>query len=230
MCGRFNLIISAKELAELFREMVAPEPELFPRYNIAPTQPVLGLRAQAGQYEWSFFRWGLVPSWSKDLKIGARLINARAETVREKPSFRAAFKRRRCLIPISGFYEWKREGKTRIPFHIHRSDEKPFAVAGLWETWDQGDGPIESCTILTTAANQFMAPIHDRMPVMLEPSLFPIWLDDAIPPEELEPMILPIEWNSFTMSAVSQFVNNARHEGPECLAPPPSEQGENLLW
>lgn len=167
MCGRFTLRVPAAELVEIFR--LLRRPDVQPRYNIAPTQPVAVVRRIDRGRELSMLRWGLVPSWAKDPKIGARMINARAETVATKPAFRTALRRRRCLVPADGFYEWaKSAGGTKQPHYITRRDGRPFAFAGLWESWDGPDGSsIESCTIVTTEANDLVGRIHDRMPVIL---------------------------------------------------------------
>ena len=206
MCGRYNLRTSAQVLAEMFHAKA--DLEVHPRYNIAPTQSSLVCRLDdAGQREIVPMRWGLVPSWAKDIKIGYKLINARAETVSEKPSFRAAYKRRRCLVIASGFYEWKREGKSKQPFHIHREDDQPFAFAGLWEYWDQG--AIESFTIITTAANSLMVPIHHRMPVLLQPDQYGVWLDQDIAPQALEPLLEPYDWKHMQLDPAN---SNVGHE------------------
>jgi len=218
MCGRFNLRATPAQLQEFFD--LFREPEVTSRYNIAPTQTTLVCRLNDnGERELVPLRWGVIPSWSKDIKIGASLINARGETVSEKPSFRSAFKKRRCLIPASGFYEWLREGKNKQPFHIHHKDDSPFAMAGLWETWNHGEHPIESFSIITTSANQLMRSIHDRMPVILEPELFAEWLDPKAEPEFLKSIVQPYEWNGFETLPVSAVVNNARNETPECVVP-----------
>lgn len=218
MCGRFNLRTEAKQLSKLFQAVICQE--LHPRFNIAPTQSTFVCRLNSsGMRELVLARWGLIPSWSKDLKIGASLINARAETVSEKPSYRTAFKRRRCLVPASGFYEWIREGKSKRPFHIHHVDDTPFAMAGIWESWHHGEQLIESFSIVTTEANKLMAPIHDRMPVILDSDLFGEWLDPNAEPEFLESVIQPHEWTGFEVVPVSTVVNNARNETPNCLLP-----------
>lgn len=218
MCGRFNLRATSAELQiffDLFRE-----PDVTPRYNIAPTQstPVCRLDEE-GERELVPLRWGLIPSWSKDMKIGASLINARAETVSEKPSFRTPFKNRRCLVPASGFYEWLREGKLKQPYHIHQVDDSVFAMAGIWERWSRGEQPIESFSILTTSANQLMRTVHDRMPVIIAPELFSEWLAPDAEPEFLTSVIQPYEWTRFETVSVSTVVNNARNETPECIQP-----------
>jgi putative SOS response-associated peptidase YedK len=225
MCGRFTLHTSPSQLAELFD---LPEtPLLVPRYNIAPTQPVgiVRLNSQMGQREWALVHWGLVPSWSKDPSIGARLVNARAETVDEKPSFRAAFRRRRCLVPADGFYEWQRTGGQKQPYHIQIGDGQPFAFAGLWEYWEGADGSgLESCTILTTGANELMAPIHDRMPVVVAPEDYADWLgpgteQDKRELSQLRHLLRPYPAELMRAVPVSPFVNNARNEGEACIAP-----------
>ena len=182
MCGRFTLFEPDKVLAKEFG--VSDFPPRSPRYNIAPSQPIAAVRAvPAGSgRELALLRWGLIPSWSKDPAIGNRLINARAETAKEKPSFRNAFRRHRCLIPASGFYEWLRWERGKQPYFVRMRDGHPFAFAGLWDRWESPDkGVIETCTILTTAANDVLAPIHDRMPVILPPREYDRWLDPSTP-------------------------------------------------
>ena len=180
MCGRFVLNATPEQLKALLNLPEAPYIE--PRYNIAPSQPVALMRLDPETKEPSFVHalWGLIPSWSKDPTIGARMINARSETVAEKPSFRAAFKRRRCLVPASGFYEWQKLGAARQPYFIHMADKLPFAIAGLWEQWLSPDGTeLQTCTLLTTSANELMEPLHDRMPVILDPADFEMWLGNG---------------------------------------------------
>jgi putative SOS response-associated peptidase YedK len=224
MCGRFTLYASPEQLAELFD---LPElPILAPRFNIAPTQPVgiVRIDPRTRQRAWVLTLWGLIPSWSKDPSIGARMINARAETVPEKPSFRAAFKRRRCLVPASGFYEWKQAGKVKQPYFIYPQDGGLFALAGLWETWVGPDGSeVDSCTILTTDPNDLMATIHNRMPVILSPEDWREWLgvggDD--PPAKLSKLLhlfRPFPADRMRSHQVSSYVSNARNEGEACIA------------
>lgn len=218
MCGRFNLRATPAELQQFFD--MFREPDVTPRYNIAPTQTTLVCRLdEQGERELVPLRWGLIPSWSKDLRIGASLINARSETITEKPSFRTAFRKRRCLVPASGFYEWIREGKQKHPYHIHRQDDGLFAMAGVWETWRGAESPIESFSIITTSANALMRPLHDRMPVILPPELFEDWLATDAEPEFLTTLLQPYEWPEFETVPVSDVVNNARNETPECLQP-----------
>jgi putative SOS response-associated peptidase YedK len=196
-------------------------PDLFtPRYNIAPSQNVPIVR-QVTAREMVMVRWGLVPSWTDDLKIGYKLINARGETVATTPGYRSAFRHRRCLIPADGFYEWKKVGKTKQPFHIHLTDNSPFAFAGLWEYWESAEGEsVESCTIVTTTANELIKPLHDRMPVILDPENYDRWLDSQFhDPEALQALLVPYSDEAMTAVSVSSFVGNARHEGPQCLEP-----------
>lgn len=214
MCGRFTSLLSWPEIVALFGPGAAAEmaPDWKPRYNAAPTQmlPVIRLNA-AGRREIVLLRWGFVPSWSKDPAMGAKLINARAETVAEKPAFRAAFKARRCLVPADGFYEWRRVGSRKQPYRITFADGAPFAFAGLWERWTKGPEPLETFTIITTTANSLVAPIHDRMPVIIDPADYDAWLearDTAIPMALLEPY--PAE--RMTAYPVGTRVNSPRND------------------
>ena len=190
------------------------------RYNIAPTQPVAAIRAaRSGGAEWALFLWGLIPSWSKDPKIGARMINARSETAAEKPSFRSAFKRRRCIVPMDGFYEWQKAGGGKIPHFIHRPDRRPFGVAGLWEVWHSPDGgSLESCTLLTTTPNQFMSGLHNRMPVILDAADYEQWLHEERP-DQLRHLLRPCPAEWLTAYPVSTYVNRPQNEGPACIVP-----------
>lgn len=231
MCGRFTLRAPAEAIATLFE--LNEITSVAPRYNIAPTQPVgiVRMNPAAGKREWTHVLWGLIPSWSKDPTMASRLINARSETAREKPSFRAAFKRRRCLVPADGFYEWKKEGKKKQPYHITVADgahgaedtEPLFAIAGLWESWSSPDGSIlESCTLLTTEANEAMKPLHHRMPVIVEPDDYAMWLGSGTDEErnyldDLHHLMRPYRSDPISARAVSLYVNNSRNEGAECL-------------
>lgn len=223
MCGRFTLTASPDQLATLFE--LPQEPMVVPRYNIAPTQPVAVVRMnpQAAAREWALTYWGLVPSWAKDPSMGARMLNARSETVTEKPAFRAAFKRRRCLVPASGFYEWKKEGKGKQPYYITMPDGSPFAIAGLWEYWAGADGSaLESCTLLTTSANGLMQPLHDRMPVIVQPEDYAQWLGsgrDETPQalDQLQHLLRPYADDGLVAYPVSTYVNNTRNEGADCV-------------
>ena len=221
MCGRFALLASGEIVAEAFAIENIPEP-LPPRYNIAPTQPVLAVRLSSDgqQREFALFRWGLVPSWSKDVKIGSRMINARAETAVDKPSFRAAFKRRRCLIPASGFYEWQQTNGRKQPHYIHPQNDGIFAFAGLWELWQSADGSeLQTCTILTTTPNELMAPIHNRMQVIVEPPDFSMWLDPGPRPEDALHLLRPYPADKMAAYAVSTAVNSPANDSPACIAP-----------
>jgi putative SOS response-associated peptidase YedK len=225
MCGRFTLHASPQALAELFD---LPEtPVLAPRYNIAPTQPVGIVRTQGAdaQRAWDLVVWGLVPSWAKDPSMGARMINARAETVEEKPAFRAAFRRRRCLVPADGFYEWRKQGKAKQPYYITLQNGRPFAFAGLWEIWMAPDGSrLDSCTILTTVANELMQPIHDRMPVIVAPEDYTLWLGQGSDATAetlplLRDLLHPYPAEQMAAMPVSKYVNSPQNEGVECIAP-----------
>lgn len=165
--------------------------------------------------------WGLIPSWAKDPSIGNRIINARSETVAEKPSFRAAFKRRRCLIPANGFYEWKKIGKKKQPYYVRRKDGEPFAFAGLWEPWEGEDGTvIESCTILTTEPNADIRPLHNRMPVILDPSDYDQWLNPEVDElETLAPLMHPYPDGKLEAVPVSPLVNNPKNDDAQCIEP-----------
>lgn len=165
-------------------------------------------------------RWGLIPSWSKDPKTGNIMINARAETIAEKPTFKSPLKRRRCLVIADGFYEWKKEGKTKQPHFIHLKDDGPFAFAGLWERWKQDDLAIESCTIITTKANELMAPLHDRMPAILSKNDFDVWLDPSVDdPEKLAPLLDSYPSSEMDLYPVNTVVNSTRNETSECTVP-----------
>ncbi len=221
MCGRFTLTVSARVLAELFD---VPEiAEFAPRYNIAPTQQVLVVRAgdDGGGTEVVPIRWGLVPSWAKDLSIGSRMINARGETVASKPAFRSAVKHRRCLIPADGFFEWKKLGTTKQPYLIRFADKRPLAFAGLWERWRQPDSePVDSCTIITTSPNDLLAEIHDRMPVILPPDQHGEWLAPSrLPNERLSELLVPHPPDEMEAFPVSTHVNRPANDDPACIEP-----------
>jgi putative SOS response-associated peptidase YedK len=199
---------------------LANEPELFPRYNIAPTQLVAAVREMpTGQgREMVFLRWGLIPSWADDLSIGNRMINARSETAAVKPSFRKAFRSRRCLVVADGFYEWQKTGGGKQAYLIGLRDNQPFGLAGLWERWEKGGEPVESCTILTTEANELMRPIHDRMPVIIPKEQYGQWLDPRSQDvEELDKFLVPFPAEGLRAYRVSSVVNNARNDVPQCV-------------
>ena len=223
MCGRFTLFEADKILSKEFG--VSGFSPLSPRYNIAPSQPIAAVRATpTGKgREIAFLRWGLIPSWSKDPGIGNRLINARAETAAEKPSFRNAFKRHRCLIPANGFYEWQRQERGKQPYFIRMHDDKIFAFAGLWDRWESPDEDvIETCTILTTTANTVLAPIHDRMPVILPQADYAQWLDPALKDvDSLSPLLVPFPPEYMLAIPVSSRVNAPSNDDEKCIAPLP---------
>jgi putative SOS response-associated peptidase YedK len=220
MCGRFTLI-QPEAIAQTFGvEKVA---DLAAQYNIAPTQMVATVLQNSKTFSREFqqLRWGLIPSWAKNSSMGAKLINARAETVAEKPSFRSAFKRRRCLIVANGFYEWQHQEKKKQPFYIHLQDGQPFGFASLWEQWKSPSGEeIDSCTIVTTEANEFMRSLHDRMPVILNPQDYDLWLNPEVQdPEALQKLLRPYASSEMTAYPVSTLVNNPRHNSSECIKP-----------
>jgi putative SOS response-associated peptidase YedK len=218
MCGRFAQKSPAKKISKQFKvEEMSP---LVERYNVAPTQAVLAVREASDGREATFLKWGLVPSWAKDPAIGNKLINARSETVAEKPSFREAFARRRCLVPVSGFYEWSRRGDRKRPFYFYMRDDEPFAVAGLWEQWEGESGTLETCALLTTEANELLAPYHDRMPVILRPEDYDLWLDaDVRCSDLLSPLLRPYTHGEMSAYAVSLLVNSPSHDDPRCVEP-----------
>lgn len=216
MCGRFTLRTPASAVAEQFALFAMPP--FTARFNIAPTQPVLVVR-MTPERECVPVRWGLIPSWATDTAIGARLINARAETAADKPAFRAAFRRRRCLVLADGFYEWQKSGKRKQPFFFHLRDDRPFAFAGLWESWEGADNShLETCTILTTDANELVATVHDRMPVILAPDVHDAWLDPAVEdPKHLMPLVRPYPAKAMEAYPVGTLVNSPTHDEPGCI-------------
>ncbi len=222
MCGRYAMRSSLKEIAEALEAVSEKINEDKARYNIAPTQAVVAARESADDVrELVKLKWGLVPAWAKDPGIGSRLINARSETVAEKPAFKGALRLRRCLIPADGFYEWARtETGNKQPFYFRMKDERPFAFAGLWERWGDGRETIESCTILTTEANEVLSPMHDRMPVIVAPGDYGLWLDQKVTKaDQLTPLLRPYPAADMTSHPVSTSVNNPRYDGEDLLAP-----------
>jgi putative SOS response-associated peptidase YedK len=219
MCGRFNLRTNPRDFADFFAAQAPPAAEqLLMGFNIAPTQDVLAVRADSGSREAVPLRWGLIPSWADDPKIGNRMINARSETAPDKPAFRTPFKRKRCLIPASGFYEWQKRDDGKQPYHIHPQQGGLMAFAGLWDRWQPADGDaIESCTILTTSANRTLSELHDRMPVILAPQDYGDWLEAAADVAALQRLLRSATEDFLDFEPVSKLVNNVRNTGPECL-------------
>ena len=221
MCGRFTLTVDPAELQDQFEGISFPE-KYAPRFNIAPSQPVLAI-PNDGTKMADFLLWGLIPSWAKDPSIGNRMINARGETLAEKPAFRGAYKYKRCLILADGFYEWKSQPgtKVKVPHFIHLKDGKPFAFAGLWDEWQAPDGsPVRTCTIITTAPNPLAATIHDRMPVILHAEDYAEWLDQAPrTPESLQHLIASYPAELMEAYPVSALVNSPANDQAECVQP-----------
>ena len=220
MCGRFALKAPPRSIQEHFH---LPEtPDLSSRYNIAPSQSVAVVRHLPGKsfLQLDMLRWGLVPHWAKDMKIGYKMINARAETLAQKPSFRSAFKKRRCLIAADGFYEWHHSGTVKQPYYVQLKGGAVFAFAGLWESWNSPDGTIlESCTIITTTPNELIGPIHDRMPVIISPEKYDTWLQDPTPKQDLQELILPYPAEKMAAYRVSSQVNSPQNDTPDCTLP-----------
>jgi putative SOS response-associated peptidase YedK len=228
MCGRYLLTSPVDLLRQLFRFL--ERPNLGPRYNIAPTQevPIVRLSREGDRRELIQVRWGLVPYWADDTKIGNRMINARAETIERTPAFREAYQRRRCLVPADGFYEWRKDGKQKQPLLIRRRDQAPFAFAGLWERWRQPDGQVlRSCTIATCPPNALLADIHNRMPVILAAEDHDRWLDPAAGDGKALLRPCPADW--LEALEVSPRVNSPANDDPECLAPPRAADEQRTL-
>ena len=220
MCGRFTASFEFREIKLLFN--LRDFPAFSPRYNIAPAQPVPVIVHEDGLNTVKPMRWGLVPSWAPDPAIGARMINARAESITEKPSFRQLIKQQRCLVPANGFYEWRREGNGRVPVWIHLKNKQPFAFAGLWDTWHDSEGEaLQTFTIITTVANKLLRPIHNRMPVIYDAPLARQWLDPRFAPSDamLAAVLAPFPSDQMELHDVSLLVNKPEYDRPECLQP-----------
>jgi putative SOS response-associated peptidase YedK len=221
MCGRFTLTVDAASIQMAFPWLDVPS-QMAPRFNVAPSQPIAVI-PNTGTDKIDFFIWGLIPSWAKDPKIGNRLINARGETLAEKPSFRAAYKRRRCLVLADGFYEWvKQPGqKSKIPHYIQMESKEPFAMAGLWEAWHAPDGSeVKTTTIITTEPNELVAKLHNRMPVILPEHVYETWLDpEEKAAEDLNPLLKPFSAEEMMHFPVSTFVNSPANDTPDCIIP-----------
>ena len=220
MCGRFTLTVDPTQLEDIFPWAVIMH-DLVPRYNISPSQPVAAI-PNTPEYQMEYFRWGLIPAWAKDPSIGNRMINARAETLAEKPSFKTALKKRRCLIPADGFYEWKLspEGKTKTPYYIRLSSGRAFALAGLWDTWSAPDGSqIKTCTIITTLPNSLISPIHNRMPVILPQESYRQWLEPGeVNPSIVNQLLTSYPANQMEAYAVSREVNDPKNDNPSLVS------------
>lgn len=221
MCGRYTLI-RLSDFTDMFPWIHLPDELPPPRYNIAPTQPV-AVVPNDGSNKLDFYHWGLIPYWAKDKSVGNRMINARAETLASKPAFRDALKRRRCLIPTSGFYEWRKspDGKTKQPMYIRMRGGKPFAFAGLWEKWrDESGNTVPSATVITTDPNLLMRDIHDRMPVIIQPEHYQRWLSsDELTAEHAAPMLAPYPESEMEAYPVDRLVNSPANESAQCIDP-----------
>ncbi|MBW6464710.1 MAG: SOS response-associated peptidase [Firmicutes bacterium] len=221
MCGRFALATEKNILDMLYDLEIRTGFNLKPRYNIAPSQqvPVLRLSPGEGKRELVELKWGLVPFWAEDPSIGSRMINARAETAAEKPSFRDAFRKRRILVPASGFYEWKKEEGVKQPYFITRKDKKTFSMAGLWERWDKGDAPLESFTILTIEPNSLISELHNRMPVIIPEEAYKEWLNPAADLQLLQKLLVPYPPDELIYHPVSRLVNRPANDTPDLIKP-----------
>ena len=218
MCGRFTQTKTVEEVAQEFEAFSnLNKTKTGPRYNVAPEQDILTVGVgEKGRRELSLMSWGLIPHWSKD---GHRFINARAETLIEKPSFRESFKKRRCLIPATGFYEWSEQGRTKRPYYFHLKNKDLFAFAGIWDEWKTGTGTVRTCAIITTSPNELLEQVHDRMPVILHPSSYEDWLGNKTPVDQLIEWLLPYPDEYMTSYAVSKNVNSPSFDDPSLIKP-----------
>jgi putative SOS response-associated peptidase YedK len=223
MCGRYVIISSPESIRALFG--YNEQPNFPPRYNVAPTQPVPIVRLEEGRRSFALVRWGLIPVWVKDPRTFSLLINARGESMLDKPAFRNAMRRRRCLFPTDGFYEWRQDGKVRRPYFVRPKAGGPMAFAGLWETWMGPNGEeMETAAIVTTRANRALAPIHERMPVIVAPDAFDFWLDSArVDAEAAAALIAPAPEHALEAYEVSPTVNHVANDAPELIAPAPAD-------
>jgi putative SOS response-associated peptidase YedK len=219
MCGRFTLTIDSNAVARAFNVAVPKSLQTGPRYNVAPTQDVVTV-LNDGEPHLDLLRWGLIPSWAKDASIGSRMINARAETLAEKPSFKRLLNSRRCLIPADGFYEWQKVDGGKVPMYITLKGHEPFAFAGLWDSWETADGEVlRTCTIITTHANDMVAPIHERMPVILPSDAREMWLDPGLHDANiLLPLLKPYDPEAMQAREVSRRVNSPQYDGSDLIA------------
>ena len=220
MCGRITQDLNLKMLFDRYRLSAASSAlNLQPRYNGCPTQEFVAVRREGEERTLAKLRWGLVPAWAKDLKMGARMINARSETVHEKPAFRAAFRGRRCIVPVNGWFEWRRENGEKQPYWIRPAEADVFSLAALWERWERGEEPVETFTVLTTAASAALADIHHRQPVIVEDAALDEWLDPGMSPERVLALARAANEGPFERREVSTRVNSARNDDAELLAP-----------
>jgi putative SOS response-associated peptidase YedK len=229
MCGRYTLHADAEQIIRRF--LIGRGPGgLAPRFNVAPTQEIGVIRFREGQREIVPMRWGLIPSWATDPAVGQRMINARAETLSGKPSFRNALRHRRCIIPADGFYEWRKDPGGRTPIYLRPRDGRTFALAGLWDTWiSPGGEALDSFTIITTAANDLVATLHDRMPAILRPADETLWLDPAVTdPAIVEPLLATYPAAEMVAHPVSTRVNSPRFDDPACIDPAPEAAGPGV--
>lgn len=217
MCGRVAQTTTIERVIELTE--IAGKLDMTPHYNIAPSMELIGIVATpSGDKHWQKFRWGLIPHWAKDPKIGFKTFNAKADTLAQKPAFRDAYRKRRCVIPVDGFYEWQRLGTMKKPYFIHNTDGMPLMLAGLWESWNDGTGQLFSCTIITTNANSLLSEIHHRMPVILDLSDIDLWLGPEVNPQ-VASLLRPLQGGSLEKFPVTNKMNNARYIEPDCMAP-----------
>jgi len=232
VCGRFVSTSPPDELAAYFGATPAPEAVVPPSWNVAPTEDVWAVVEHDGERHLDAFHWGLVPSWAKDAKVGSRMINARAETLAERSAFKKPFQTRRCLVPADGFYEWRKltsgSKPKKQPLFIHRADGRPLALAGIWSVWrgpDRDQPPLRSLTIVTTAPNQLMATVHDRMPAILDEGAWATWLDREVDDlDALGALLVPAPEDLLVLTPVSTRVNDVRNDGPELLEPVPEQE------
>ena len=231
MCGRFQLRQDQDWMSEFG---VAEPPDIEPRYNIAPTQDIVAIRREgSGVRRAGLLRWGLVPYFAEDPAVGNRLINARSESVARKPAFREPFHKRRCLVPADGFYEWRRVGRARDPYLMKMRNGRTFAFAGVWDRWGSGAARVESCAILTTAANELVAKVHDRMPVVLDRASYDLWLDPEAREEDLQRVLRPFPAADMVAYPVSSRVNSTAVDDAECetrVAEPPPAPVQTTLF
>lgn len=236
MCGRFTLRTPMKDVVKLFDLALGADDGALgqpARFNIAPSQLVAAVRFDAEQNgrALAWLNWGLVPSWADDPSIGNQMINARAESAATKPAFREALRRRRCLVPADGFYEWKRQDGSKQPYYVRLKDERPFAFAGLWEHWRRGHLAIESCTIITTDANELVRALHDRMPVIIDAENFRQWLDpDVQDPQVVQPLLAKYPADKMTAYPVSRAVNRPGFDAPQCIEPAAPDKTQGSLF